>query len=142
MLEGKVRAPAIALLVSNIVGMALGAVGFLVPEPTSITKQYSDYLGGEGISNAQQEHMVELVESMMEVSYTLSFIPLLIGIFLIWGCLQMMNGKNYGVAMAVCILSMIPCTGPCCLLGIPFGIWGLVALSDGHIKQMFREGAR
>ena len=35
----------------------------------------------------------------------------------------MRNLKNYGQARAAAVVAMIPLLGPCCLLGIPFGIW-------------------
>jgi predicted Zn finger-like uncharacterized protein len=36
-----------------------------------------------------------------------------------------------------CILAMIPCVN-CCILGLPFGIWGLVVLNKPEVKDAFR----
>lgn len=41
--------------------------------------------------------------------------------------------------MAVSILSMVPCVSPCCLLGLPVGIWALVVLNTPEVKQAFRS---
>jgi hypothetical protein len=38
----------------------------------------------------------------------------------------------------VTILVMIPCLSPCCILGIPIGIWGLIVLMDPNVKAAFR----
>jgi hypothetical protein len=45
--------------------------------------------------------------------------------------------QMYGLAMTSSILAMIPCLSPCCLLGLPFGIWALVILNQDHVKQSF-----
>jgi len=35
------------------------------------------------------------------------------------------------------ILAMVPCISPCCLLGIPIGIWALVVLMKPEVQQAF-----
>ena len=57
----------------------------------------------------------------------------------IFGALQMRQLKSYSMAMAASIISCIPCLTACCILGIPFGIWGLVALNDPMVKQAFES---
>ncbi|MDP8924982.1 MAG: hypothetical protein M3O34_19215 [Chloroflexota bacterium] len=44
--------------------------------------------------------------------------------------------RSWGVAMAGAILAIVPC-GPCCLLGLPFGIWAILVLIDDEVKQAF-----
>ncbi len=45
--------------------------------------------------------------------------------------------QSYGFAMTASIIAMIPCISPCCLLGLPFGIWALVVLSKPEVKSAF-----
>jgi predicted Zn finger-like uncharacterized protein len=52
------------------------------------------------------------------------------------GALKMKSLQGYGYAMTACIVAMIPCNG-CCLLGLPFGIWGLVVLNREEVKEAF-----
>ena len=60
-------------------------------------------------------------------------------VFLIFAFSRMHTLKSYGVAYAGAILSVIPLLGaPCCVLGIPFGIWALVVLNDPGVKGAFR----
>jgi hypothetical protein len=51
---------------------------------------------------------------------------------------SMIRGKSRGLCMTACIVSLIPCTSGCCIFGIPFGIWGLVVLSDPNVKRVFK----
>ncbi len=57
----------------------------------------------------------------------------------IYGAIQMKNLRNYRAAMTAAIISMIPMLGPCCILGIPFGIWALIVLMQPDVKAHFAE---
>lgn len=58
-------------------------------------------------------------------------------IVILWGGIWMKNLRSYGLAMAASILAMVPCFSPCCLLGLPIGIWALVVLSEPGVKAAF-----
>lgn len=45
--------------------------------------------------------------------------------------------RYYALALAGCILASIPCISPCVIAGMPFGIWGLVLLSNRDLRQTF-----
>lgn len=45
--------------------------------------------------------------------------------------------QAYPIAVTGCILASIPCCSPFLIVGIPFGVWGLIALSDENVKQSF-----
>ncbi len=74
------------------------------------------------------------------INMFISFIIVALNAVIIAGAVQMMNLRNYGFAMAACIISMIPCFALCCFIHIPFGIWGLVVLSDVNTKEAFDKG--
>ncbi|MBL8850248.1 MAG: hypothetical protein JNG89_11215 [Planctomycetaceae bacterium] len=60
-------------------------------------------------------------------------------VFLIYAFSRMQALKSFGVAYAGAIISVIPVLGaPCCVLGIPFGIWALVVLNNPSVKSAFR----
>ena len=65
-------------------------------------------------------------------------IPLLLLIAVIAGCFQMLRLDSYSAARSAAIISLIPFCSPGIVLGIPFGIWALVALYDPRVKQAFR----
>jgi hypothetical protein len=64
-------------------------------------------------------------------------IGLAISALILVGAMRMQKLTNHGMAMAAAIIAMIPCLSPCCLLGIPFGIWALVVLSRPDVKSQF-----
>lgn len=57
------------------------------------------------------------------------------------GAVGMKGLRSRGLSMTACILALIPCCGPCFVLGIPFGIWGLMALNDPKVQRAFRMQA-
>ncbi len=64
-------------------------------------------------------------------------IALLLSGLIFFGATRMKKLENYGLAMAVSIIAMIPCFSPCCLIGLPIGIWAVVVLSKPEVKSAF-----
>jgi hypothetical protein len=56
---------------------------------------------------------------------------------IIGASVQMLRRRTYILCLCGCILAVLPLANPCCLLTIPFGIWGLVALSLADVRQAF-----
>jgi hypothetical protein len=59
------------------------------------------------------------------------------GAFIVYGALQMKNLTKHGLALSAAIVAMIPCVSPCCLIGLPIGIWAVVMLSKPEVKSHF-----
>jgi hypothetical protein len=72
------------------------------------------------------------------VSVASTALGLAVTILMIVGGLRMRQLQGYGLAMTASILAWIPCTSPCCIVSIPFGIWAFVVLLDADVKQAFR----
>lgn len=59
---------------------------------------------------------------------------------LVWyGALQLKKGRSYGWAMTAAILALVPCTSPCCFVGVPIGIWALVVLMRPEVKSALQQ---
>jgi hypothetical protein len=62
-----------------------------------------------------------------------------IGVVILFGALKMKRLESHNWAMASSILALVPCLSPCCLVGLPIGIWALVVLSDTNVKHAFSD---
>jgi len=127
MAASRVAGPAIALIVTGalgIVGQVLGLIVNLVQ------------LGG-GMGGAGRQQMPVLFSGGLGVG--MASINLVVGIVVVMGAVKMKNLESYAFAMAAAVMAMVPCLSPCCLLGLPFGIWALVVLSDAGVKAAFRS---
>ena len=59
--------------------------------------------------------------------------------YIFWGALQMKRLANYSLAKSAAIVACVPCIGPCCLLGIPFGAWALTVLGQPEVWKSFEN---
>jgi hypothetical protein len=59
---------------------------------------------------------------------------------IIYGGIQMMRLRRYGVAKVASILALLPLTSCCCLVGVPVGIWSLRTLARPDVKAAFDGG--
>ena len=71
------------------------------------------------------------------ISLALNALGIFTNAFIIFGAQKMKSLEGYGMAMAACILMMLPCSC-CCIINLPVGIWGLVTLMDANVKASFR----
>lgn len=128
--QGKVTPAAIALLVVGI-----------------LTVLWGFWLLGNGILNvtvrpsappgASDEY--KLGQAMGgPIGLVLSLFTLGASGVIIAGALKMWKLQSYSFAMAATIISLVPCMSPCCVVGIPFGIWALVILMQQDVKAAFR----
>jgi len=62
---------------------------------------------------------------------------LVLSVVVLVGAIRMLALRSYEYAFVAAILAMIPCVTPCCLLGLPFGIWALIVLRKPGIKDQF-----
>ncbi len=99
-------------LVLNLMGAGMGAM----------------MRGGEGIPN--------MLSGGIGIMF--SIIGLVMAVVVFMGASKMKNAESYGFAMAAAIIAMIPCVSPCCLLGLPLGIWALVVLLKPEVKAAFQ----
>ena len=126
---GKVKAPAIALMIMVGVGICFTLLGFLMQ---ILGISLASMMGA-----AQQENpLAQMMAGTLGIA--IGLFDIAIGVVIFLGAKKMMNLQSYSFAMVAAILAMIPCISPCCILGLPIGIWALVVLLDPNVKAAFR----
>ena len=119
-------APAICLMVVG--GISIAALCITVP--------FNIFLLTSGL--AQELDRGGIDPSTRIVVRTLwSCLILAASIFTVWGAVQMKHLKNFRMARIAAIVAAIPFVGPCCLIGIPFGIWALLVLGRPEVRSSF-----
>jgi hypothetical protein len=132
--KAKLQGPAIGMIVAAALGIAMWIFYFAVNVTTGPDEA--------GLPPAQNE-----AERMGQIfGYWLGSVgfPIIGTVFMIvilLGAWKMMRAESYGLALTASILSLLPCTA-CCVLGLPFGIWGLVVLNDANVKACFSAPRR
>lgn len=125
----KVQGPAIGLMVTGGIGLALSVLGLVL----NVMGVGLGAMGGGAGGEEQMAFMAQGALGMVQAA-----IGAAVSAFAIYGGMQMKNLQNYGVAFAASILVMVPCISPCCLIGLPIGIWAVVTLNDPIVKASFR----
>ena len=123
----KVKPFAITLMVTMGLMMLLVVLGIVL-----------NLLGLGLAAQAQNDPNMGLALMQGTIGVVASVVGLAVGGFIMFACLKMMKLESYGMAMTATILAMIPCVSPCCIVGLPLGIWGIVILNDPQVKASFR----
>ncbi len=126
----QVQGPAIGLVITGVLGILFALfrmLGSLFGFGLSAMRNLSDL--GPGASYARY-----LVGG---AGVIFGIIILATSIFVIWGALQMKQLRGWTLSVVASIVAMVPCLGPCCLVGIPIGIWALVVLMKPEVKAAF-----
>lgn len=126
----KVKLPAIFLMITAGLG-ALLAVVSLFSHLLGAGLNMAD-MGGMGQGN---EQLMAMMSGGMVVF--INILGLAMAGLVFFGALKMMKLEMYGLAIAASVIAMIPCVSPCCLLGLPIGIWALVVLLNQEVKAAF-----
>lgn len=64
------------------------------------------------------------------------FVSILAQPFILWAGINMLRMKGRQIIWIGAILATIPFLTSCCILGTPFGIWALIALSSSKTKEI------
>ena len=77
-------------------------------------------------------------ETQVAIRLIWAIVLLVCNLVILFGAIQMRQLSNYSLAKWSASLAVVPCVGPCYLLGMPFGIWALVVLNKPEIQREFR----
>jgi hypothetical protein len=124
----QVAGPATGLLVTGVIGAFFAGIGLIMN------------IIGMGISPFIRDEIPDRYAEFWEGSLgaASSFIGILVAAFIIFASLKMRELRQYELSIAASIIAMIPCISPCCILGLPIGIWCLVVLLRPEVKAAFQ----
>jgi hypothetical protein len=126
--KSKVAGPAIGLIVAALIGMMM--------QLFSAGLNIFTMVGGTAVALEQGADGLGLLANGA-LGLAINALALLMGGVILFGAFKMKNLASKNLAMAAAIISMVPCLSPCCPLGLIFGIWSLVAMSDPEVKSAF-----
>jgi hypothetical protein len=119
----QVNGPAIGLI-------AVAILGFLWQAGSLVIRSFFSTLAAR---------QAEALPAMFSGTFTsvAGVTGMLVSGLLLLGGIKMKNLQNYGLAMTASIVAMIPCNFPCCVLGLPIGIWAVIVLAKPEVKNAF-----
>lgn len=127
--ESLIALPAAGLIATSILSIVMLLLG--------IALHLYLFATGQMVGNAPWSGID--LEGILKARMVYFVLSLLFNAAVLHGALQMRRLKNYQVAESICMLACVPCCSPCVVLGIPFGIWGLMMLRDRQVKEAFKS---
>lgn len=126
-------------VIGPAVGMIVGATATLLLAVVYLAWILS--IGADGfakelareVPNANAEELRATYVVTVALFGMMTILPL--GIMI--GAVSMLRLKWYPIALGGTILALLPC-GPCCILSLPFGLWGLMVISDITVRSAFQ----
>ena len=139
----RIELPALALIGVGVLGILLhlaGLAGALLN--LALQRGERDELLRDLVGRMPE--LAPAFEAGFAVGTVLSVLFYLVGIALsvviVVGGLRLRRLRSRGLGLAAAVLAMVPCLGPCCVLGVPIGVWSLVVLSDPEVRRQFEGG--
>lgn len=129
--QSHVNAPAIALMVVGGINMGLALLGLLFDILGVSLSSFGNLNMGQGSMPtwfAAFTGVTALIVRGLEIAA---------GAYIFYGGKKMQNLQSLTACFTASILAMVPCVSPCCLIGLPIGIWALVVLNQSTVKAHF-----
>ncbi|NIN93339.1 hypothetical protein GTO36_10265 [bacterium] len=125
--SSQVSGPSVGLLITGILGGVISFIGLIAG------------VFETGIESIKAHRYFEEYSDLAEgaAGIALCFVGLLVAGFIIYASLKMKELTQWGLCVAASIIAMIPCISPCCIVGLPIGIWCLVVLTKPEVKAAF-----
>lgn len=126
-----VKGPAIGLKATAILGLFLVVVGLVV----NILTLSGFHFGLQQMYDPQMQKFFNSLGGGLGIVQNI--IGGIVGVIVLLGAAKMQKLQSYQFALTASIVAMVPCISPCCLFGLPFGIWALVVLNKPEVKSQF-----
>ena len=128
--ESAVVGPAISIMVVSGLSIVLGLVDLAFRVLGIGLMAGASASGGAPPGQAAGQTIGMILGGIFDV------LSLILPVVMLIGAIKMKNLQNYGLAITSCIIAMLP-IHCCCILGLPFGIWGVVMLNKPEVKDAF-----
>src|SRR5262245_22337658 len=148
-----VRLPAVLLIVVGALCMLAAVINLIsLPGLPAQLDEMADKIENDpNMQPADKQKWKDMIGQVKDLAQGSTFwiayaVSGLFGVVILLGGIKLLNLSGTALPVISSILAMIPCTsGCCCLLGLPAGIWALVALSRPEVKAAMaanRPGSR
>jgi len=124
-----VQGPAIGLIATAALGILASAAGIIM----NLAGVTMGSMGG------QQSQEMPAWASMLTggLGIVSSLLGIGMSVLILLGALKMKKLESYTFAIIATVVAMVPCVSPCCIVGLPVGIWALVVLNKPEVKGAF-----
>jgi len=126
-------------LVSAVIGLLGSAYYMFSTLMTDRAMMEANMQRFQPAKNPEEQKMQKQIAEFMlgPAGIVFHVLFIFINLIIILGSIMMLIGKMRWLAFTASILAMVNIDCCCCLLGLPFGIWSLIALNNPEAKSAF-----
>lgn len=128
----QVQGPAMGLMITAVIGGLLNLLSLGVNVLGMGGSALSNMGGGGG---GPADRYMQYMSGGAGIVFAI--LGLAVAGFIIWVSLQMKQLHKWTLAVVASIVAMIPCISPCCIIGLPIGIWAVIVLMKPEVKSSF-----
>lgn len=126
-----VKGPAMGLKVTAILGFIAVGLGLAI----NILTLAGFHLGMQQVGDPNIQKLINMLGGGLGIMQNI--VGVIVAIVILKGAAKMKALEKHSFAVAASVLALLPCVSPCCVFGLPFGIWALVILNKPEVKSQF-----
>jgi hypothetical protein len=128
--KARVRAPAICLIAYGMFSMVASVI-------TALTLVV---LQGARLQLAPEHPLAAVLKLVLSPdTFFIHFISFFANLTIVVGAVQMLYVKIRPMCFVAACVALLNFANPCCLIGIPIGMWSLVILLQSDVAKAFEE---
>ena len=143
-LRSKLQIPAILMIITGVVGILCAGYSVLNGF-VSMNSDIESLLEIQNQFNPNFEEGLEQMGTTPEAYFagvtTFSFVfggfLVVTSLLCILAGFRMRLARSYGLSIIGAICCVLPCLQPCCVIGLPAGIWSFIVLMNADVKRLF-----
>ncbi len=146
--KDRIKTPAVVLLVVGVLGflVTLASIPSLFTMDQQFAQVQNQWDNDPNLKPEQKKEMKQMLNTYKDVAQVVLpisiAISLITGAITIFGSVRIMQLKGKWLGVTGSVLSMFPIASGCCCLGLPVGIWVLIALGKPEVKAGFAAVAK
>jgi hypothetical protein len=142
---GKISVPGAMMIAVGVVNLVVAGLGLMMAFTFQNMPKEEFRKAYEQQNPAQRKQLEDqgwtlddLLNAYVKGGYGVAIAGLIGTLLPIAGGICMLARRARGLAIIGALVTAVPATSPCCLLGMPIGIWALVVLLQSDVKAAFR----
>jgi hypothetical protein len=142
----RVQGPALALLAFGMFSVFVSLLFLIIyiASPDTMFRPVYDYLAEGQKERPAQERLPPYQNWLKDLQFRSvvgSILGLAGGFIIVIGGMKMRSVSSWGWALAGALMAAIPLTNTCCCLGLPIGVWAILALFGQDVRLAFSRVA-
>lgn len=134
-----VSGPAVGLIATAAIGAVIGLLNLTRFGLTALLLDF--YEKNKVLPAEQLAAMRDSMTGLTPINLLSTAFAFAMSVLVVVGALKLKRLESRGLAMTSAIVALVPCLSPFCCVGLPVGIWALMAMNKPDVRAAFGQDA-